>query len=78
MGWEQYIVSDKDILLGKPTVKGTRISIELILELLSNGWTEDMIFKSYPQLTQAHLQAIFSYLKDCVQQELFFPLSKTA
>ena len=78
MGWEDFIVSDKDILLGKPTLKGTRISIELILELLSTGWTEEMIFESYPQLSQQHLQAIFSYLKECVQQELFFPLSKTA
>jgi len=78
MGWENFIVSDKDILLGKPTIKGTRISIEVVLELLSNGWTEDMIFKSYPQLSQVHLQAIFSYLKECVQQELFFPLSKSA
>ena len=61
------------VLLGKHTIKGTRISIELVLELLSNGWTEEMIFESYPRLSQAHLQAIFSYLKDCGQQELFFP-----
>ncbi len=78
MVWSEYIVSDKDILLGKPTIKGTRISIELVLELLSNGWTEEMIYKSYPQLTQVHLLAIFSYLKECVQQELFFPLGKIA
>ena len=58
MGWENFIVSDKDILLGKPAIKGTRISVELILELLSNGWTEEMIFESYPQLSQAHLLAI--------------------
>ena len=78
MVWSEYIVSDKDILLGKPTIKGTRISIELVLELLSNGWTEEMIYKSYPQLTQVDLLAIFSYLKECVQQELFFPLGKIA
>ncbi len=58
MGWENIIVSDKDILLGKPAIKGTRISVELILELLSNGWTEEMIFESYPQLSQTHLLAI--------------------
>lgn len=57
MVWSEYIVSDKDILLGKPTIKGTRISIELVLELLSNGWTEEMIYKSYPKLTQDQLQA---------------------
>ncbi len=78
MEWNEYIVSDKDILLGKPVIKNTRISIELILELLSNGWTEDMIYESYPQLTHIHMHAVFSYLKDCIQHELFFPLSKTA
>ena len=78
MFWNNYIVSDKDVLLGKPTIKGTRISVELILELFSNGWNEEMIFQSYPQLSQEHLHAIFSYLKDCMQQELFFPLPKTA
>ena len=71
-------MSDKDILLGKPTIKGTRISVELILELLSNGWSKEMILQSYLHLSQEHLQAIFSYLKDCVQQELFFPLAKSA
>jgi len=78
MGWENYIVSDKDILLGKPVIKGTRISIELILELFSQGWTEKMVFESYPQLKQEHLNAVFSYLKDCIEHELFFPLSNSA
>lgn len=76
MVWSDYIVSDKEILLGKPTIRGTRISVELILELLSTGWTEGMILKSYPQLTSIHLQAVFAYLKDCMQQELFFYLPK--
>jgi uncharacterized protein (DUF433 family) len=78
MEWKEYIVSDRNILLGKPVIKGTRISIELILELLSSGWTEEMIYESYPHLTQIHMHAVFSYLKDCIQHELFFPLPKTA
>ena len=78
MQWEAYIISDKNILLGKPVIRGTRISVELILELLANGWSEEMILDSYPQITQVHLHAVFSYLKDCIQQELFFPISKTA
>jgi uncharacterized protein (DUF433 family) len=48
MNWKDHIISDNEILLGKPTIKGTRISVELILDLLSNGWTEKMIFESYP------------------------------
>jgi uncharacterized protein (DUF433 family) len=75
MNWQEYIVSDKNILLGKPTIKGTRLSVELILELLSNGWSEQMLYDAYPGLTETQLQAVFAYLKDCIQNELFFSLS---
>ena len=78
MEWKPYIVSDKDVLLGKPVIKDTRISIELILELLSAGWSEEMIYESYPVLQPVHLQAVFSYLNECMRHELFFPLSKSA
>ena len=75
MNWQDHIVSDKEILIGKPTIKGTRISVELILELLANGWTDKMIFESYPGLTEDDLKAVFAYLRDCIQHELYFPLS---
>ncbi|MBD0277423.1 MAG: DUF433 domain-containing protein [Flavisolibacter sp.] len=75
MSWQHHIVSDKQILLGKPTIKGTRISVELILELFEAGWTEQQILESYPTLTSDSLQAVFAYLKDCLQQELYFPIS---
>jgi uncharacterized protein (DUF433 family) len=78
MDWKSHIVSDKDILLGKPTIKGTRISVELILELLANGWTEKMILESYPNLTESNIKAIFAYLKDCMETELYFPMPKSA
>jgi len=44
------IVIDEEICGGKPVIKGTRISVEFILELLSNGWTYEEILKNYPQL----------------------------
>ena len=75
MNWRDYIHSDTEIVMGKPTIKGTRISVELILELLSEGWTYDQIFESYPSLTKSHLTAIYAFLHDCVQQELYFPLT---
>ncbi len=78
MNWKEHIMSDKEVLLGKPTIKGTRISVELILDLLANGWTEKMIFESYPGLTQNDLKAVFAYLKDCIENELYFPLPKSA
>ena len=64
MNWQDHIVSDKDILLGKPTIKGTRISIELVLELLASGWTEEAILESYKNLKSEDLKAAYAYLKD--------------
>ena len=62
MQWQDYIVSDNQILLGKPTIKGTRISVELVLELFSCGWTEKQILESYPAVTTESLRAVFAYL----------------
>ncbi|HEX8314106.1 MAG TPA: DUF433 domain-containing protein [Flavisolibacter sp.] len=76
--WHEYIVSDKQVLPGKPIVKGTRISVELILELLAAGWTESQLLESYPNLTPDSLRAVFAYLKDCIQHELYFSLSASA
>jgi len=75
MKWQDYIVSDNQVLLGKPTIKGTRISVELILELLESGWNERQILESYPALSENSIRAVFAYLKDCLQQELYFPIS---
>ena len=75
MNWQQHIVSDQNILLGKPTIKGTRISVELILELFSLGWTETQILESYPSISGESIRAVFSYLKDCIKQEFYFPIS---
>jgi len=76
--WQDFIISDNQVLLGKPIIKGTRISVELILELLASGWTETQILESYPNLSENSLRAVFSYLRDCIQQELYFSISATA
>jgi uncharacterized protein (DUF433 family) len=70
MDWQKRITADKNILLGKPTIKGTRISIEFILERLANGWTEEKLLNSYPHLEKEDIQAVFSYLNDCVKDGL--------
>ncbi len=75
--WRKHIHSDEKILAGKPVIKGTRISVELILELLSNGWTEEMILESYPTLKSDDLRAVFAYLLEGVEQEIYFPLQQT-
>ena len=61
MNWQDYIVSDNQVLLGKPTIKGTRISVELILELLSSGWTEKQILESYSTISVESLRVVFKH-----------------
>lgn len=79
MNWQQYIVSDKNVLLGKPIIKDTRISVEHIVGLLAQGWTEQMILENYPKLTKQSLQATFSYLQECIHDGLLFaPIQKSA
>jgi len=79
MNWQEYIISDKDVLLGKPTIKGTRISVEHIVGLLAQGWTENEIIENFPRLTRESLQAVFSYIKDCMHDGLLFtPTRRTA
>jgi len=48
--WRRRIAVDPKVLAGKPVIKGTRISVEFVLELLANGWTIEDILKNYPQL----------------------------
>jgi uncharacterized protein (DUF433 family) len=74
MKWQDYIISDPTIFFGRPTIKGTRISVELILELFSLGWSETQVLESYPSVSADAIRAVFAYLKECLQQELYFPI----
>ena len=66
MNWQDYITSDKEVLLGKPTIKGPRISVEHIVGLMAQGWTENEILENFPRLTKESLQAVFAYIQDCI------------
>jgi uncharacterized protein (DUF433 family) len=66
INWRNHIHSDAEILLGKPSIKGTRISVELILELFTNGWSFENILQSYPTITETDLRAVFFYLRECI------------
>jgi len=70
--WREYIVADPEVLKGKPSLKGTRLSIEFILERLSDGWTEKMLLENFPRLTESHLKAVYAFLGDCLKDGLFY------
>ncbi len=65
---EDLIVSDPSILAGKPCVRGTRLSVEFLLELAASGATPQQILAQYPQLTPASLAAAFRYAADVLSR----------
>jgi len=78
INWREYIISDKNVLLGKPTIKGTRLSIEHLINLLAMGWTEQQILENYPRLSLKDLSAVFAYIHECLQDGLLYELPKSA
>jgi len=76
--WGNFIHSDPDVLLGKPVVKGTRLSVAFILGLYAEGWKEEQILDNYPTLTNEILLAVFAYTHDCMREEFLYPLSAKA
>ena len=77
--WRNHITADPAILAGKPIIKGTRISLEWIIELYAKGMDEASILDNYPQLTNEDLRAVFLYVIDSMQyQSLFTHVPKAA
>lgn len=69
MDWQVRIVIDPAVLAGKPVIKGTRISVELIIDLLGRGWTVENILEEYEHLTREDIQACLAYAGDMLKSE---------
>jgi uncharacterized protein (DUF433 family) len=74
--WKENIITDKNILLGKPVIKGTRLSVDHIIGLLAQGWSEKQILENFPRLTKYDLQAVFIYIQECMKDGLLYELPK--
>ena len=72
--WRKFIHSDPEILLGKPVVKGTRLSVEFILGLFAEGWTEQQVLENYPTLTTESIKAVFAFAADCMREESLYTI----
>jgi uncharacterized protein (DUF433 family) len=66
MEWHDRIVVDPKVLTGKPVVRGTRISVELVVDLLAAGWSHA---QSYPHLTEDDIRACLSYASELLREE---------
>ena len=77
MIWQNYIIADADILCGKPTLKGTRLSVEFVLELLAAGWDMPALQIHYPNLTEERIRAVHAYVADIFKNERFYLIPST-
>jgi uncharacterized protein (DUF433 family) len=73
MSWQERIVLDPNVLSGKPTIKGTRIAVEFVVDLLARGWATDDILGEYDHLTAEDVQACLAYASDMLQSERVYP-----
>lgn len=71
--WRERITVDPAILVGKPVVRGTRLAVEFVLELIAGGWAFDEILGNYPGLTLDDIRACVAYARDVLAEERVFP-----
>lgn len=74
MDWRERIEINPEVLVGKPVIKGTRLAVEFIIDLLACDWSEDDILKNYPGLGHEDIQACLAYASDRLRAEKVYPL----
>ena len=75
MDWQERIEVNPKILLGKPVIKGTRLSVEFLLELMAERLTHEQILSNYPQLSPEDIWAVLAYATDAIKQEKVYPVT---
>ena len=74
MALSEHIIVDPEILAGKPVIRGTRLAVEFILELLASGESESDILSSYPGLRREDILACLSYASYLAHEYKAFPI----
>ncbi len=73
---KQWIVSDPKVMMGKPVIAGTRITVELIPEKLAAGETIEQILEVHPKLTREAILAALAFAKEALRADVVYPLAK--
>ena len=71
--WQQHITIDPEVMLGKPCIKGTRITVELILEKLGAGESAADLVEDYPHITNEDILACLTFASTSVRNEIVLP-----
>jgi len=75
MNWKEYIHSDPKVMQGKPVIRGTRITVELVLEKLAAGESIEDLKKSYPHLPEDSIKACLLYAAESVRTDITYPIA---
>jgi uncharacterized protein (DUF433 family) len=75
---KNLIVSDPAVMMGKPVVVGTRITVELILEKLAAGETIEQILEAHPRLTHEAVHAALAYAAEVLKGDVVYPIIEVA
>jgi uncharacterized protein (DUF433 family) len=75
LDFNERIVLNPDVLCGKPVVRGTRLAVEFIVELLGQGWTESQILENYPGLTHDDILACLQYASQQLKSERVYSVN---
>lgn len=75
---KQWIVSDPNVMMGKPVIAGTRISVELILEKMAAGETVEQILDAHPRLTREAIQAALAFASQVLRADVLYPVVEAA
>jgi uncharacterized protein (DUF433 family) len=76
MDWRTRIEANPDVLVGKPVIKGTRISVELVIDLLAAGYTPQQIIEQYDHLTAEDIRACLAYAKEVIHAERVYAVKR--
>jgi uncharacterized protein (DUF433 family) len=78
MDWRKFIESDPKIMLGKPVIKGTRITVELVLEKIANGESFEQVIEAHPRLTHESIRAAIAFAAENLRADVIYPTSTLA
>ena len=74
----EFIVSDPQVMMGKPVVRGTRITVELILEALAAGETEEQLLRAHARLTREAIHAALAFAAEALRTDVVYPVDLIA
>ncbi|MGE0384359.1 MAG: DUF433 domain-containing protein [Gammaproteobacteria bacterium] len=74
--WRERIVSDPEVLVGKPVIRGTRISVDLIVGWMANGWSVEQVLEAYPFLSREDVLAALAFAAELLREEQYAAVSK--